>query len=127
MLTESAIPSQYGSKIENIWIVLSDGCRLAACLWLPAEAEKHPVPAILEYLPYRKRDGTAERDALNYTYFAAHGYAGVRVDLRGSGESDGILLGGTHERGVATLSPDPEAKARILEGHRRLFERTESP
>ena len=51
-------------EIENAWIPLSDGCRLAARLWLPENAEARPVPAILEYLPYRKRDGTAWRDAL---------------------------------------------------------------
>jgi putative CocE/NonD family hydrolase len=61
-------------------------------VWLPADAEAHPVPAILEYLPYRKDDGTARRDALHHPYFAAHGYAGVRVDMRGSGDSEGILL-----------------------------------
>jgi hypothetical protein len=81
------------TEIENTWIALSDGCRLAARLWLPPDAEKQPVPAILEYLPYRKRDTTAERDALNHAYFAANGYAGVRVDLRGCGDSDGIILG----------------------------------
>src|SRR5690606_24540448 len=78
-------------EIENEWIVLSDGCRLAARIWLPEDAEADPVPAILEYLPYRKRDGTVERDALTHPYFAGHGYACVRVDMRGSGESDGIL------------------------------------
>ena len=52
-----------------------------------------PVPAILEYIPYRKRDGTAERDALNHPYVASHGYACVRVDMRGSGDSEGILRG----------------------------------
>ena len=50
------------------------------------------MPAILEYLPYRKRDGTYERDALTHPYLAGHGYAGVRVDIRGSGESDGLLF-----------------------------------
>src|SRR5213082_3218230 len=50
------------------------------------------VPAILEYLPYRKRDGTYERDALTHPYLAGHGYAGVRVDIRGCGESDGLLF-----------------------------------
>ena len=49
------------------------------------------MPAILEYLPYRKRDGTAERDHLTHPYFAGHGYACIRVDMRGSGESDGLL------------------------------------
>src|SRR5262245_4553616 len=81
-------------EIENTFIPLSDGTKLAARIWLPEDAEKKPVPAILEYLPYRKRDGdgTAARDALTHPYFAGHGYAGVRVDLRGFGESDGISL-----------------------------------
>ena len=51
----------------------------------------HPVPAILEYIPYRKRDFTAARDEPMHRYFAGHGYACVRVDMRGSGDSDGIL------------------------------------
>src|ERR671934_1065796 len=79
-------------EIEHTWITLSDGCRLAARIWLPADAEAQPVPAILEYLPYRKNDFTAARDAIHHPYFAGHGYAGVRVDLRGSGDSDGLLL-----------------------------------
>ena len=60
-------------EIENAWIPLSDGCRLAARLWLPEDAEAQPVPAILEYLPYRKRDGTAWRDALTHPDLAGHG------------------------------------------------------
>ena len=79
--------------IRNTWIPLSDGIRLAARIWLPVDAESNPVPAILEYLPYRKNDGTAPRDARLHPYFAAHGYAAVRVDMRGSGDSDGILRG----------------------------------
>ncbi len=80
----------YGVReVENEWIILSDGTRLAARLWLPETDE--PVPALLEYLPYRKTDGTAERDALRHPYFAGHGYASLRVDMRGSGDSDGIL------------------------------------
>jgi glycine/D-amino acid oxidase-like deaminating enzyme len=35
--------------------------------------------------------------------------------------SDGILLGGTFERGVATLEPDPAQTARIVRGHQALF------
>jgi putative CocE/NonD family hydrolase len=78
-------------EIENLWIVLSDGCRLAARVWLPKGAASRPVPAVLEYLPYRKRDFTRRRDESMHRYFAGHGYAGVRVDMRGSGDSDGIM------------------------------------
>lgn len=76
---------------EHLWITLKDGCRLAARLWLPEGAVKKPVPAILEYIPYRKRDGTRSRDEPMHGYFAGHGYAVLRVDQRGSGESDGLM------------------------------------
>jgi putative CocE/NonD family hydrolase len=78
-------------EIENEWIPLPDGTRLAARIWMPQDASAEPVPAILEYLPYRKRDGTSTRDELTHPYFAGHGYACVRVDIRGSGESDGLM------------------------------------
>lgn len=77
--------------IENAWIAMSDGTHLAAKIWLPADAESNPVPAILEYIPYRKRDFKAVRDHEIHGFFAQNGYAGVRVDLRGSGDSEGIL------------------------------------
>lgn len=77
---------------ENVWIRLSDGARLAARIWLPEDAAAQPVPVILEYIPYRKNDDTAPRDSLQHPYFAGHGYAAVRVDMRGSGDSDGVLL-----------------------------------
>jgi uncharacterized protein len=78
--------------VENCWIPMSDGCHLAARIWLPGDAETSRVPAILEYIPYRKRDFTRARDEPMHHYFAGHGYAAVRVDLRGSGDSDGLLL-----------------------------------
>jgi putative CocE/NonD family hydrolase len=78
-------------EIEHALIPLRDGTKLAARVWLPVDAEQDPVPAVLEYLPYRKRTGTYERDALNHPYIAGHGYACVRVDVRGSGESEGLL------------------------------------
>lgn len=77
---------------ENVWIPMPDGIKLAARIWLPATAMENPVPAILEYIPYRKRDSMRSRDTQIYTYFAGHGYAGVRVDLRGSGDSEGVLV-----------------------------------
>ena len=54
--------------------------------------ETKPVPAIIEYIPYRKRDGTIYRDHLIHPYVAGHGYACLRVDMRGSGESQGVML-----------------------------------
>ncbi len=87
----ASLPHRHIREIENTWIPLRDGTRLAARLWLPDDAERTPVPALLEYLPYRKRDGTAERDALTHPRLAGHGYASARVDIRGSGESEGVL------------------------------------
>ena len=89
--TKARFPHQI-REIENQYIELSDGVMLAARIWLPKDAEAHPVPAILEYLPYRKRDGTAVRDALTHPYFAGHGYAAIRVDMRGNGDSTGLMF-----------------------------------
>ncbi|GAA0681597.1 CocE/NonD family hydrolase [Marinobacterium maritimum] len=77
--------------IENTWIPMPDGTRLAARVWMPEGAEREPVPAILEYIPYRKRDGSRLRDETFHPYFAGHGYACIRVDIRGSGDSEGVL------------------------------------
>jgi uncharacterized protein len=79
-------------ELSHVWIELSDGVRLAARIWLPVDAVEDPVPALLEYLPYRKNDVTAHRDRERGTEMAADGYAVVRVDLRGSGDSEGLLL-----------------------------------
>ena len=76
---------------EDVGIVIGDGTRLSARIWMPEDAEADRVPAIVEHLPYRKRDGTAARDALTHPYFAGHGYACIRVDMRGNGDSDGLM------------------------------------
>lgn len=77
--------------IENQFIPVRDGARLAARIWMPEGVESRPLPAILEYIPYRKRDLTRGRDAQNHAYLAGHGYVCVRVDMRGGGDSDGVL------------------------------------
>ncbi len=95
-MVEIAVRTDFPRKvreIENVWIPMPDGVHLAARIWLPDDADDDPVPAILEYLPYRKRDGTVERDQLTHPYFAGYGYAGVRVDMRGTGDSEGVCLG----------------------------------
>ncbi|MBY4631443.1 CocE/NonD family hydrolase, partial [Rhizobium croatiense] len=89
------------TTIENEWITLKDGTRFAARIWMPDGAEQDPVPAVFEFLPYRKRDGTSLRDESTYPVFAGAGIAGVRVDIRGSGESDGVIDGEYTERELA--------------------------
>ena len=75
----------------DMGITMLDGCRLSARVWMPEDAAEHPVPVILEHLPYRKRDGTIVRDQFTHPWFAGHGYACIRTDMRGSGESEGLM------------------------------------
>ncbi len=90
MQTEKEPPGDL-REIEHCWITMTDGIRLSARSWLPAAPDDAPSPAILEYIPYRKRDLVRARDERNHPYFAAHGYACVRVDMRGSGDSEGVM------------------------------------
>jgi hypothetical protein len=78
-------------EIENVWIPMSDGIKLAARLWLPSDAAEHKRPVIFEYIPYRKRDLKRTRDETMHRYFAGYGYAAIRVDIRGSGDSEGLI------------------------------------
>jgi len=88
----NAEPGSQAVEIRDpVWIETRDGCRLAAKLWLPAAAADAPVPTVLEYIPYRRRDNKATRDHQIHAFFAAHGYASLRVDIRGSGDSEGVL------------------------------------
>ncbi|GAA1366477.1 CocE/NonD family hydrolase [Streptomyces beijiangensis] len=76
---------------EHVTIPMSDGVNLSARIWRPVSSDAEPVPAVLEYIPYRKRDLTSVRDSLHHPYMAGHGYACARVDLRGTGDSEGVL------------------------------------
>ncbi|MXY66056.1 MAG: CocE/NonD family hydrolase [Gammaproteobacteria bacterium] len=76
-------------QTEHCWIAMPDGVRLSARIWWPEG--RGPFPAILEYIPYRKRDMVRARDERNHPYFAAHGYVCLRVDMRGSGDSEGHM------------------------------------
>jgi len=79
------------TQIETVWIPMPDGVRLAARMWMPTSAQPKAVPAILEYTPYRRRDGSRDRDDQIHTFLARHGYACVRLDIRGTGDSEGII------------------------------------
>jgi len=80
-------------RCVGAWIPARDGTRLSARLWLPKREEHGPAPAILEYIPYRKDDATAPRDEALHGRLAERGFACVRVDLRGSGSSEGVMNG----------------------------------
>jgi uncharacterized protein len=77
--------------IEDDWIELPDSTRLAVRIWLPEAVATRRVSAILESVPYRITDGTAVRDGSWGSWFSDHGFAFVRIDLRGSGNSTGLL------------------------------------
>ncbi len=83
-------PSEFPYQVDVVedWIPLSDGTRLWMKAWMPVTEE--PVPAILEYLPYRASDWTWPRDSERHPYYAGHGYAAIRVDIRGHGNSEGV-------------------------------------
>ncbi len=79
-----------GVRLVQASIPMPDGVVLAATLYMPADLRPgERVPALLEYLPYRKDDDTAPDDYGKHAYFARHGYVGARVDIRGFGNSGG--------------------------------------
>jgi len=90
LATEPPSAPAYGVHMENVWIPMKDGVRLAATLYMPDGAKPgEKFPALLDYLPYRKDDSTAAGDYPKNAYFARRGYVAARVDIRGFGASEG--------------------------------------
>jgi putative CocE/NonD family hydrolase len=88
--TSAGAAADRGVRLMTASIPMPDGVLLTATLYLPGDLRPHErVPALLEYLPYRKDDDTAPGDYGKHAYFARHGYVGVRVDIRGFGASGG--------------------------------------
>lgn len=100
-------------EIEHCYFTLPDGVKLALRIWCPANSINQPelttfkepsnvlqgddaagkqFPCVLEYLPYRKADYTAERDHRRHPWLASHGYVVIRADMRGTGDSDGVYF-----------------------------------
>jgi putative CocE/NonD family hydrolase len=75
--------------VENSFIAMPDGVRLAVQLWLPEGAAKAPL--VLEYIPYRKRDLYRAYDLFWGQTLAQFGIAYARLETRGSGDSEGLL------------------------------------
>lgn len=88
-MAEGSQPRYGVRQVRDVAIPTRDGTLLAADLFFPdGDDAAGPFPAILEYLPYRKDDGTAARWDTHH-YFARRGYVGVRLDVRGTGGSAG--------------------------------------
>lgn len=73
--------------LKNVRIPMRDGVRLAADLYVPEHAES-PLPVVLEYIPYRKDEVPAGQRF--YSYLPQNGYIVARVDIRGTGASEGV-------------------------------------
>jgi len=85
-------PAAFDVALEEAWIPMQDGVRLAADLWRPKGAgDRGRFPVLLEYLPYRKTEGRGDRHSF-YAYFVRRGYVVARVDIRGTGASEGTLI-----------------------------------
>ena len=94
--SQAADPSEprFDIRIDEAWITMPDGVRLAADLFMPdggAEAHDERFPVLLEYLPYRKDESRARNYSL-YSYFVQRGYVVARVDIRGTGNSEGRTI-----------------------------------
>ncbi len=77
---------------RRVRVAMDDGVELALTVYLPDAPGDGPFPAVVESIPYRKDDDCFARDWANYTYLAERGFAGVRIDIRGTGASDGVIV-----------------------------------
>ncbi len=83
-------PLYSGIRIEKTWVPMPDGVKLAVTLYLPEGAKPaEKFPAILEYIPYRKDDWQESWDYELHSYYVLRGYVSARVDIRGTGTSEG--------------------------------------
>ena len=88
----AASPPTFDVTMEEASITMPDGTKLAADIWRPkGKGDRGHFPALLEYLPYRKTEARGERYSL-YAYFVRRGYVVARVDIRGTGNSEGTLI-----------------------------------
>lgn len=91
-ISSCANKDQKEYEITEVWIPMSDDVRLAADIYWPADYKQEKTyPVLLEYIPYRK-DESRGRNYPLYSYFLDHDYIVARVDMRGTGNSEGITI-----------------------------------
>ena len=92
---EADIPfgSGYAFTIERGTLTMLDGVKLAVSYWMPrAKRMGEKFPVFFEMNGYRKDDLCyLSWDYPVGAYFARHGYVVAKVDLRGTGDSTGVL------------------------------------
>ena len=89
---ETLQPEADDIERREVWIAMPDGVRLAADLYLPKEIQPaERLPVLLEYIPYRKTESRSSTFSLA-SYFVRRGYVVARVDIRGSGSSEGRVI-----------------------------------
>lgn len=88
---------------RQVFVPMHDGTRIALTTYVPEGAGRFPV--VVESVPYRKDDDCYARDWQNYLYLAERGIAGVRIDIRGTGASEGII---TDEYSAAEMADTVE-------------------
>lgn len=82
----------YAFTLERGTLTMRDGVQLGVTYYRPtAKAAEEKFPVILEMVPYRKDDFFAQGDYEYGAYFAQHGHALARVDVRGTGASSGPI------------------------------------
>ncbi len=85
-------PQEYPVSIDRrVFVPMDDGARLCLTVYRPDSDLDGPYPTIVESLPYRKDDAFYSADWPTYAYLAQRGFAGVRIDIRGTGASTGII------------------------------------
>ncbi len=101
--------SRYDVEIHyHVQLPMRDGTLLSANLWLPIPSQLNPhqldphqldpsqpgerFPVILEMIPYRKDDWRFITDHQRMNYLAQRGFACCRLDVRGTGSSQGVAL-----------------------------------
>src|SRR5690242_21871122 len=88
---DGSLPSELaGGNVlleRDVGVIARDGVRLSVDVYRPNRPGR--VPAILEHIPYRKDDLRAIEDRSQNTFLCNAGFACVRLDVRGTGSSDG--------------------------------------
>ncbi|MGA8041060.1 MAG: CocE/NonD family hydrolase [Acidimicrobiia bacterium] len=77
---------------RKVFVPMADGTRIALTVYLPDAPNDGPFPTVVESVPYRKDDAFHSADWRTYAHLAREGFAGVRIDIRGTGASTGIIV-----------------------------------